>query len=130
MDRLDPRAMDRIKGPAWKPLRAEFEAIHDALIGVSPTVSGELTTIYVKYGAPELGKQPFAVVWVKKASEIIVGLAMPADELDEDLSGHPPGYKYAGLTGYFRVTSESPTPRAIANWAATAYALVKTAKNL
>lgn len=121
MERLDPRALDRISGPSWEPIRSHFSVIHAALINVSPWARGELTTIYVKYSAPETGQQPFAVVWVKKASEIVVGLAMPSDNLPQELSGPPAGFKYAGLTGYFRVTSADRVPDGLAPWAAMAY---------
>jgi hypothetical protein len=121
MERLDSRAADRINGPAWTSLRAQFEAIHSILINVSPHVSGVLTTIYVKYTAPELGQTPFAVVWIKKASEIVVGLALPLDFTSPELSETPSGFKYAGLTGFFRVKAAGSVPEEFAEWATAAF---------
>jgi hypothetical protein len=91
------------------------------LINVKPDVIGSLTTIYVKYTSPELGQAPFAVVWVKKASEIVVGLALPTELVKSGLSGPPPGFKYAGLTGYFKVTATDEVPNDFGKWAAIAY---------
>lgn len=121
MERLDERAVDRISGPAWVSLRPQFEAIHAALIGIAPDVSGVLTTIYIKYSSPPLGHKPFAVVWVKKASEIVVGLALPVDSVPEALSAPPTGFKYAGLTGYFKVTVDDAVPGDLSQWAECAY---------
>jgi hypothetical protein len=68
-----------------------------------------------------LGQMPFAVVWVKRASEIVVGLAMPPDLVETGLSGPPPGCKYAGLSGYFKITATDEVPNDLGNWASIAY---------
>lgn len=120
-ERLDSRAFDKITGPAWASLRPHFELLHNLLIGVSPDVFGTLTTIYIKYTSPELGQQPFAVVWIKKASEIIVGLALPPEISSPELSGPPTGCKYAGLTGYFKLKESDCVPSSFSEWAAAAY---------
>ena len=120
LERLDARACDRVSGPAWSVLYDHFCSIHSTLIGVSPDVSGNLTTIYIKYDTPALPR-PFAVVWVKKASEIIVGLALPEGEHPTGLAGPPPGCKYAGLTAYFKVAQGGTVPPRLSEWAALAF---------
>ena len=121
MDRLDPRAIDRIAGPAWAVLRPQFATVHESLIRVAPRAAGELTTIYIKYSSPETSPHPFAVVWVKKSTEIIVGLALRADEVSSELGGPPAGCKYAGLTGFLKVTSGTIVPDQLSQWARRAF---------
>lgn len=120
MERLDHRGYKRISGPAWKPLRPHFDAIHTAITGVAPTVCGTLTTIYIKYVTAE-NQHPFAVVWVKKSKELVVGLALPTENMPRELSGPPEGCTYAGLTGYFKVTPVDTVPPALNAWARAAY---------
>lgn len=128
MERLDTRAVDRISGPAWEALRPTFNFIHSALVSVSPTVRGDLTTIYIKYTAPETGNSPFAVIWVKKSSELVVGLAFPRDDVPPEFTGPPAGCMYAGLTGYLKLTPQSSVPTSIAEWARVAFQFVRNAK--
>ena len=75
---LDVRATDRVSGPAWKAIKPHIDAVNAALLGVSLTSRGELTRIYIKYTSAETGCQPFAVMWVRSSSEIVIGLAPPA----------------------------------------------------
>lgn len=128
MERLDLRAIDRISGPSWKSLRPSFEKIHETLIGVGPEVNGELTTIYIKYPVSKTNSNPFAVVWIKKSTELIVGLALPATSIPPEFSGPPAGCKYARLTGYFKVTATSLLPVELPQLAKIAYQHTKNAK--
>ena len=61
MERLDLRAVERISGPSWESLRPQFKAIHESIVGASPSASGELTTIYIKYTSAATAGKPFAV---------------------------------------------------------------------
>jgi hypothetical protein len=126
IDKLDIRAIERISGPAWDSLRSHFISIHIALVTVGSDVRGDLTTIYIKYTSPDLGQTPFAVVWVKKASEIVVGLALPVDFTFSDLTEPPAGCKYAGLTRYFKVKQFDDVPSELAKWAVIAYEHIRS----
>jgi hypothetical protein len=121
MERLDPRAEKRISGPAWLGLRAQFEQISEALLSVTPSDRGELTTIYVKFVADEIGNQPYGVVWLKKSSDLVIGLALPEGYKSTALGPPPPGCKYAGLTSFLRITPKDTVPPQIAQWALDAY---------
>jgi hypothetical protein len=121
-DRLDVRARTRVAGPSWRTLQPEFVRINDALLAVSPTARGSLTTVYVKYvDESEAGPQPYAVVWIKKSSELVVGLSLPEGFSALGLSLEKEGYKYAKLNGYLVVTAANPTPDAFQEWAERAY---------
>ena len=121
-ERLDPKAVKRLSGPAWNDVRPAFLRINDALLSASPKVSGTLTTIYIKYSSPETNDQPFSVVWVKKASEIIVGLSLPDDTDYPSLVTAPKGCKYAGITRYLVVKSKEDVPLVFDEWVDVAYA--------
>lgn len=116
---LDKRAIDRISGAAWDEIRPTFTAVHDALVSVSPEVRGELTTIYIKYLSKETGDQPFAVLWVKKRTELLLGLAMPPGFSVPNAIPAP--VKYAGLTVYLRFEPGSEVPASLASFAKVAY---------
>jgi hypothetical protein len=127
MNRLDPKAVEKVNGPAWDKMRWKFETVSDALLAVSPTTIGELTTIYVKYSEPDTSKQPYAVVWIKKASEIILGLSLPENILSPSFVDAPKGCKYAGLTKYVVLKEDDDLPESIAYWAKQAYDHVRLA---
>ena len=80
IERLDDRAAERIAGAAWVDARPTIEAIHKSLILVDPSVTGELTTIYVKYRS-DTQADPFAVLWIKSSKKIVLGLSLP-DEFE------------------------------------------------
>jgi len=122
LDRLDERANKRIAGPAWDGIRRQIEIIHRALVAVSPTASGELTTIYVKYSTRETGTQPYAVLWIKKSTELILGLALPRGHNLDGITPFPSRLKYTGLTVYLRITPESEVPDVLRELARDAYA--------
>jgi hypothetical protein len=125
-DRLDPRAVEKVSGPAWQAMRSAFFRLNEALLAVSPTARAELTTIYVKYAGPETRNQPYAVVWIKKASELTVGIALPPSVQSPHFVEAPPKCKYAGLTQYLVLTAEIPVPDEIDAWAQKAHDHVKT----
>ena len=75
-NRMDPRALERVSGPSWRKMRPLFDQVSGLLLSVSATARGELTTIYVKFLDQETGPQPYAVLWIKKASEMVLGLAL------------------------------------------------------
>ena len=126
-DRLDARASKRINGPSWAGLRRQFRKIHQALLSVSPSARGELTTIYVKYVADEIGNQPYAVVWLKKSTELVVGLALREGYEAAELRPPLPGYKYARLTAFLKITPQDAVPGEFLRWASDAYSQTKGA---
>ena len=121
MKRIDERAVKRVSGPSWTGLRRQFEELHEVLTAVSPSARGELTTIYVKYVADEIGDKPFGVVWLKKSTELVVGLALPEGYESRGLVPPIPGYKYARLTAFLRITPEGSVPPELHHWAYDAY---------
>lgn len=120
-ERLDPRAVSRISGDAWQSMRPVFDRLNDALLSASPTATGVLTTIYIKYASPETNAQPYAVVWVKKSTEIVVGLALPSDFRADGLVDAPRVYKYAGLTKYLVLGKGAELPPSFGDWVREAY---------
>ncbi len=120
MERLDQKAIDRISGPAWSGIRTLLASVHAAIIAVSPTAHGELTTIYIKYLSNETGVSPFAVVWVKKSSELTIGLAIPEAEAARRFL-ESPGINYQGLTAYFRIETGDSLPDDLSELAKAAY---------
>ena len=125
MERLDPRAVERISGPAWEPILPQFTEISNSLLTVSQDTTGELTTIYIKYSGPSTQGRPYAVVWVKKSTELVVGFALP-ESFDSELLGPAPHRcKYAGLTKYLVIRPGDTLPSDIGTWARQAYEAVK-----
>lgn len=122
MERLDERARQRVGGAAWDAIRPKFEQINEALMSVSDTTTGELTTIYIKYTSAETGSNPFAVLWVKKSTEMTLGLALPENFKSEQISGPARNMKYTGLTGYITIGLDDDVPKEISDWVSAAYA--------
>ena len=120
-ERLDPKAIDKLAGPSWDSLRPLFSELNETLLSVSDSTTGRLTTIYIKYTSPDTSGNPYAVVWVKKASELIVGLSLPEDVEDARLGDPPKGCKYAGLTKFFTVDADHRVPDHFSAWAKQAY---------
>jgi len=124
-ERLDPRAIEKMSGPAWHELRPSFDQLCEALLDVSSDAKGELTTIYIKFTAPETENQPFAVLWIKKTTELTLGLALPDDLKAPQLAGPPKGCKYAGLTKYLVLRIGDDLPAEIQRWSKKAYDTVR-----
>jgi hypothetical protein len=121
LDRLDPRAAERVRGEAWNKVRPQFNTIHETLVSVSPTVTSELTTIYIKYASPKMVARPFAVLWVKKSSELVLGLSLPADFHTDAIQFIETKLKYAGLTNYLKFGPGDEVPTALHELVAIAY---------
>lgn len=102
-------------------MREPFEWIHSRLVAASPTARGELTTIYVKYASDETAGRPFAVVWIKKSSELVVGLSLPENIRPGWCGEAPRGYKYSGLTGYLTVHVGDTFPEDFESFVRLAY---------
>jgi len=117
--RLDPRAIERVSGPSWVILRSAALAIANTLLAVSRKATNELTTIYVKFSRP--GGQVYAVMWVKKSDQLVVGLALPGDIASPRLHAAPSTMKYPGLTSYFTVKTPEEVPPELATWARQAF---------
>lgn len=120
MSNLDPRAVERISGPAWSDLRTAVLEVAEVLLAASPKARSELTTIYVKFERPD--GSVYAVMWLKKSSEAVVGLTLPEDSDGPELHPAPTGMKYKGLTRYFTIRNGSQVPMDLAAWVAMAFA--------
>jgi hypothetical protein len=121
LERLDSRANQRIAGRAWDKIRPQISRVHESLISMSPSVSGALTTIYVKYTSNETGTQPFAVLWIKKASEIVLGLALPDGyEIDSQFIADTDTV-YSGLTVYLKFRPGDEIPENLDEWVSEAF---------
>ena len=98
------------------------------LLGVSPDVSAEFISYYVKFTigtAPD--SPPYAAVWIKNTKRAIVGLALPESYQAEPLGRAFPGTAYKGLTKYFAVEPGSALPEGFREWARLAYENVSSA---
>lgn len=118
VDRLDTRAVERISGAAWDSLRQSFFQISEILLSASPTASSELTTIYVKFCA---GADVYAVVWIKTAKQIVVGLSLPEEVQSPTFVPAPKGTTYRGLTKHFVIENGTPIPDQLGEWARLAF---------
>ncbi len=123
-DRMDLRALERVSGPSWRKMRPLFDQVSDLLLSVSSTARGELTTIYVKYLDQETGSQPYAVLWIKKASEMVLGLALPNEATPPYFTEAPRGCGYKGLTKYVAIHENDEIAPDLADWVKVAYAHV------
>ena len=127
MERLDPKVIERIGGPAWVNLRPTVVAICETLLSVSPSARGTLITVYVKFDAEEeTAKRPFAVLWLRKASELVVGLSLPEESDIPELVGPPPGCSYAGLTAFLCLTQGMDLPPHFDDWVRDAFKHAQT----
>lgn len=89
IERLDEKAVLRVSGPSWEPLRAVFLDVASTLLSPSPETTSELTTIYVKFCCSPANKEVFAVVWLKTSKQIVIGLSLP-EEMESPYFGPPP----------------------------------------
>ncbi len=123
-DRMDPRALERVSGPSWRKMRPLFDQVSGLLLSVSSTARGELTTIYVKFLDQETRPQPYAVLWIKKASEMVLGLALPNEATAPYFTQAPRGCGYKGLTKYVAIHENDEIAPDLAGWVQVAYAHV------
>ncbi len=120
MPTLDPRAIDKVSGPTWAPLRGQVVEIAETLLAVHEKVRSNLTTIYVKFERQD--GSVYAVMWVKKAGEgIITGMSLPNGAEHPRLHDAPKGKSYPNLTRYFTVKEGDPIPDVLSDWARVAY---------
>ncbi|MGO9108620.1 MAG: hypothetical protein ACLP9L_05245, partial [Thermoguttaceae bacterium] len=70
--------------------------------------------------------QPYAVLWVKKSTELVLGLALPDSTTATEFQSAPKGCKYAGLTKYLVIKPEDQVPSDIQYWAREAYENLKS----
>lgn len=96
---------------------------HGSQWAFDPSTYGQLTTIYVKYSV-RLNGPVYAVAWIKKSTELVVGFALPGDVESLGLKLPPRDKKYAGLTGYLTLTPGDDVPVDFSSWARNAYANV------
>jgi len=102
-------------------MRATIASVPTARLSPSPTCSGELPTIYVKYMDSRIAPTPYAVMWIKKSSSIVVGLTLPTTVNVPLLASAPAGCKYAGLTRYLCLKAGDEVPAELTSWAKEAY---------
>lgn len=123
-DRMDPRALERVSGPSWRKMRPLFDQVSGLLLSVSATARGELTTVYVKFLDQETRPQPYAVLWIKKASEMVLGLSLPNEAGLPYFTHAPRGYGYKGLTKYVVIHEDDEIAPDLTHWVQVAYAHV------
>lgn len=121
MSELDPRAVERVSGPSWQALKPAVLAIGEAILSADAKAKNELTTIYVKFERP--GGAVYAVMWIKKSTEVVVGLALPTRVVHERLHDAPKGMSYPGLTRYFTVKGVDDIPADLPAWATAAVSI-------
>jgi hypothetical protein len=121
-DRMDPRALERVGGPSWRKMRPLFDQVSGLLLSVSATARGELTTIYVKFLDQETRPQPYAVLWIKKSSEMVLGLSLPNEASPPYFTHAPRSYGYKGLTKYVAIHEDDQIAPDLADWVQVAYA--------
>jgi hypothetical protein len=119
--RLDAKAVQKVSGPSWAPLKEPFLEISRKLLSVAPDTRAELTTIYVKFCTTPAGIEVYAVAWLKTSKEIVVGMSLPESVDHPRLGNARPGMKYKGLTKYFGVTVDNSVPHELEAWASLAY---------
>jgi hypothetical protein len=102
-------------------MRPLFDEVCSTLLSVSPTARGELTTIYIKFLSEETNGRPYAVLWVKRASEMVLGLSLPEDRASPEFEAAPAGCKYAGLTKYLCFHAHDGSPNELLTWALEAH---------
>jgi hypothetical protein len=101
-------------------------AVHSLLINIEESAASQLTTIYIKY---KIADEPlagvFAVMWVKTAKAVFLGLATPEKVNHPDIVSAPRGMVYKGLTSYIKIREDSAIPTELERWARSAFQHVK-----
>jgi hypothetical protein len=119
MPELDPKAVKRVSGPSWKPLKPAVLAIADALLSASDRACSEMGTIHVRFERPD--GSTYAIMWLKKSSQVVVGLALGDEASGERLHEAPQGLTFPGLTRYFTVAEGDEVPPELPDWARAAW---------
>jgi hypothetical protein len=121
--------VQKISGAAWAPLKQQFFDASEALLRVADGARSELTTIYVKYSIEIVDKWiPYAVIWIKKSSELVIGLALPDDFEATGVVAPPSGLKYPFLTKYVVIRAGEQLPSQFGEWARLAHSNVVSKK--
>ncbi len=120
MSRLDERAVERVSGPSWQALKPSVLEIGDSLLRVSRDAQSNLTTIYVKFERQD--GSVYAVMWIKKSTQVVVGMALPDGTEHGRLHEAPKGMTYPGLTRYFTVQVGENIPVELVDWARRSFA--------
>lgn len=127
---LDPRIIDRIRGPAWSAIRDKFIQLCESVLAVSTNTRAELTTIYVKFCVVDEPTAPvYAVAWLKTAKNVVIGFALPETVSDASLTVAPAGMTYKGITKYWRLLPDEPLSPEVSNWAQIAFEAVNARRN-
>lgn len=120
---IDPKAIDRISGPAWVKVRKKIESAFEIVLRVANGSASELTTIYVKF---KVGSDPaslvYAVAWIKTAKLFVIGFRHPEGYLNESFSSAPKGMTYSGLNHYVTIDCTAELPANLVDWAIVAHA--------
>lgn len=125
MERLSDDVKQKIAGAAWDGLREKFYDACNRILNASPSATGELTTVYIKFAVSAEPNAPvYAVIWLKNSRKWIIGLALP-DDVNAGEFVDPPK-RYAGLTKYFYITPEDPVPSSLDAWAVRAWEFVNS----
>lgn len=129
MPGLDERAIKRLQGRAWDAIRPVLDDVTQSLLSVDESARGVLTTIYIKFTSAATRDTPYAILWVRKSQQIILGLAHP-EPLPDGLGNAPAGnLKYNGITGYLTLNVGDIIPSDLNGWVLAAYqSVVKAAK--
>jgi len=118
----DERIDRKIAGPSWAKIREKLVGIHNILLNVHESAVSELTTIYIKYKTlPEPVAPVFAVMWIKTAKQIVLGLATPEKLTHQDITDAPRGMKYKGLTSFLEITEDRDIPTELEQWVKIAF---------
>ena len=125
IERLDARAIQKISGATWEQLRDVFFEVSRILLEVSPEAKSELTTIYVKFYTIGIGNDDYAVVWLRNAKEIVIGLSLRDTFQSSGLGPPPKGTKYKGLTKYLTLRPGDTIPEEFQDWALLAFSTSK-----
>jgi hypothetical protein len=122
MSKNDECIDKKLQGATWNNIRSKLTEIQKNLLAVNDSVASKLMTGYIKYQASDgpLG-QPFAVLWVKSAKQVVLGLATPEKLDHKNITVAPHGMVYKGLTSYLNITTEQDIPRELQHWVMAAY---------
>jgi len=122
MVKYDARVDEKIAGSTWDNIRDKLVKVHEVLLGVHESAASELTTIYIKYKAFDEPLAPvFAVMWIKTAKQVVLGLSTPEMIRHENVIDAPPGMKYKGLTSYLKINDNQEIPEELGQWARVAF---------
>ncbi len=131
MAKHDKRIDKKIGGDTWNNIRSNLTEVHNVLLSVNESVASELTTIYIKYKVvDEPMGGTFAVMWVKTAKRVVLGLATPEKVNHKDVIDAPQGMKYKGLTSYLKITIDQAVPGELKQWAMMAFGHIEKQREL